>query len=116
MKRTVSHRTFLLKHLSKPAEAAAYLNSVSEDNDIGALLKAIRNVANAQGGIGALAKATKMSRTSLYKTLSPTGNPEVATLEAILAVYNIRIGFYSINPSNAHNYRHHSAHGPQLTP
>jgi len=97
MKNTVSHQSWLKKYLANPAEAAAYLNSVAEDGDIKFLLKAIRNVAAAQGGVGALAKATKMSRTTLYKTLSPTGNPEISTLDAILAVYGIRIGFFAIN-------------------
>jgi probable addiction module antidote protein len=115
MKRTASHRSYLLKHLSKPEEAAAYLNSVVEDNDIKALLKAIRNIANAQGGVGALAKATKMSRTSLYKTLSPAGNPEVSTLETILAVYGIRIGFFSIGRASAQHSRNHSSNSHYLT-
>jgi len=110
MKHTISHRSYLLKHLSKPEEAAAYLNSVTEDNDTGALLKAIRNVANAQGGVGALAKAAKMSRTSLYKTLSPSGNPEISTLETILSVYGIRLSFSTINHSNSSNPRRPSAH------
>lgn len=96
MNRTVSHRDFLLKHLTSPAEAAAYLNAVAEDREIKELLKALRNVVKAQGGVGELAKKTKLSRTTLYKTLSSTGNPEVATLDAILAVYGIRIGFFAV--------------------
>ena len=117
MKRTLAHRSYLLKHLSKPVEAAAYLNSVAEDSDIRALLKAIRNVANAQGGIGALAKAARMSRTSLYKTLSRTGNPEVSTLETILAVYGIRIGFVAVdNGSSSHNVHPHPGNTHYLTP
>ncbi|HOW88672.1 MAG TPA: putative addiction module antidote protein [Elusimicrobiales bacterium] len=112
MRRTISHRSYLRKQLSRPEEAAAYLNSVIEDNDTGALLKAIRNVANAHGGIGALAKAAKMSRTSLYKTLSPTGNPEISTLETILAVYGIRIGFFAVRPeTNARNHSNCGSHG-----
>jgi probable addiction module antidote protein len=86
-----------MKHLAAPAEAAAYLNSVAEDGEIKFLLKALRNVVEAQGGVGVLAKKTKLSRTTLYKTLSSTGNPEVRTLGAILAVYGIRIGFYPLS-------------------
>ncbi|MCX5797622.1 MAG: transcriptional regulator [Elusimicrobia bacterium] len=94
MNRTVSHHEYLMKHLTAPAEAAAYLDSVAEDGDIRFLLKAIRNVVEAQGGVGVLAKKTKLSRTTLYKTLSETGNPAVSTLDAILAVYGIRLGFF----------------------
>ncbi len=93
---TVSHRDFLRKHLANPAEAAAYLNAVAEDRDIPPLLRALRDVVAAQGGVGELARKTKLSRTTLYKTLSATGNPEVATLDAILAVYGIRIGFFTV--------------------
>lgn len=93
MKRTISHRKYLIKNLAKPGEAAAYLDSVAEDGDLKALLKAVRNVVAAGGGMGRLAAATGMSRTSLYKTLSASGNPEVGTLEAILQVYGIRLGF-----------------------
>lgn len=116
MKRAISHRSYLLKHLSKPEEAAAYLNSVAEESDIGALLKAIRNVASAQGGVSALAKATKMSRTSLYKTLSPSGNPEFSTLETILAVYGIRLGFFAVPLVHGHHPRNNSSHSYHSIP
>ena len=68
MNRTVSHHDYLMKHLTNPAEAAAYLNAIAEDGDIKFLLKALRNVVEAQGGVGVLAKKTKLSRTTLYKS------------------------------------------------
>lgn len=96
MNRTVSHHDYLMKRLADREDASAYLNSVAGDGDLKALLKAVRNVVEAQGGVGALAKKTKLSRTTLYKTLSETGNPAVGTLEAILGVYGIRIGFFPV--------------------
>ena len=99
MIRTVSHHDYMMKRLADPVEAAAYLNACAEDNDIKFLLKALRDVVEAQGGVGALAKKTKLSRTTLYKTLSATGNPVLGTLDAILAVYGIRIGFFAIAPA-----------------
>lgn len=101
MNKTISHHDFLMKHLTNPTEAAAYLNAVAEDGEIKSLLKALRNVVEAQGGVGELAKKTKLSRTTLYKTLSSTGNPEVSTMDAILAVYGIRIGFFAAAPVRA---------------
>jgi probable addiction module antidote protein len=98
---TAPHHEWLIKSLADPVEAAAYLNACAEDNDVKFLLKALRNVVEAQGGIGVLAKKTKLSRTTLYKTLSPAGNPEVATLETILAVYGIRIGFFALGTARA---------------
>jgi probable addiction module antidote protein len=75
-------------------EAAAYLDAVADGGDIKALLKALRIVVEAQGGVEELAKKTKLSRTTLNKTMSTTGNPKVRTMEAILAVYGIRLGFF----------------------
>ena len=101
MNRTITHRRYLLKRLSAPEEAAAYLNSVAEDGDLKALLKAVRNVADAQGGLGALARKTRLSRTTLYKTLSENGNPAIETLNAVLAVYEIRLGFFPAKSARA---------------
>lgn len=103
MKNSVSHQSWLKKYLANPAEASAYLNSVAEEGDIKFLLKALRNVVKAQGGVGKLAKAIKMSRTTLYRTLSPSGNPEINTLEAILEVYGIRIGFFPVARAIGHS-------------
>lgn len=110
MSRTIHHHDYLLKHLVDPARAAAYLDAVAEDGDIKFLLKALRNVVEAQGGVGELAKKTKMSRTTLYKTLSLTGNPEVSTLDAILAVYGIRISFSPVIHDRAVHHRRSAWH------
>jgi probable addiction module antidote protein len=103
MNKTISHHDFLMKHLADPTNAAAYLDAVAEDEDVKAMLKAVRNVVEAQGGVGKLAKKTKLSRTTLYKTLSAAGNPGVGTLDAILEPYGIRIGFFPIAGKGAHH-------------
>lgn len=105
MSRTVSHHDYLMKYLTNPAKVAAYLNAVAEEGDIRFLLKALRNVVEARGGVGELAKITKLSRTSLYKTLSSKGNPEVGTLDAILEVYGIRIGFFPVVSDKSNHHR-----------
>lgn len=115
MKNTNPYSKARNKVLSKPENALAYLNAELEEGDMYYLLKAIRNVAAANGGMGALAKATKMSRTTLYKTLSRTGNPAFATLEKILAVYGIRMGCYAINPAHG-QHKHAAGHGHYLNP
>ncbi len=102
MKRTIRYHDYLVKTLANSAEAAAYLNTAAEDGELKYLLKALRNVVEAQGGIGVLAKKTKLSRTSLYKTLSPDGNPEVGTLEVILKAYGIKISFVMMDESRPH--------------
>ncbi len=47
---TVSHKDYLKKRLGDPATAAAYIDAAASDEDPGALLQALRNVAEAHGG------------------------------------------------------------------
>ena len=47
-------------------------------------LLALRNVAEAQGGVARLAEKAKLNRESLYKILSERGNPELKSLDALL--------------------------------
>lgn len=58
----VSHDDWRLGYLSDPENARSYLDvaieEFEEDGDIDAFLLALRNVADAQGGIGQLAKRT----------------------------------------------------------
>ncbi len=83
--------SYIIKGLLNPKEAAAYLSSVLEDGDQEYFLVALRNIAIAHGGIAALAKKTKLSRTSLYRMLSGEGNPEFATLEKLLKAFGLKI-------------------------
>lgn len=114
-KNTVSHDSYMKKALANREEAAAYVNAAAEEGELEFLLVAIRRVVTANGGMGALAKAAKLSRTTLYKTLSQTGNPEFATLEKILAVYGIRIGFFAVKPVPS-QHKHAHSHGHYLNP
>ena len=57
---------------------------------------ALRNVAQALGGIGELAKKTHLNRQHLYKTLSRKGNPRLETVGLLLK----GLGFHlSIEPA-----------------
>ncbi len=80
-----------------PEEIDGFLQTVLEeyekDPDEGALLMALRQVAKANGGMTELAKKTKLSRESLYKTLSPSGNPRLKNLQCILAAFGYSLTF-----------------------
>ena len=54
-------------------------------------LVALRNVAEAHGGIGNLAKKTGMGRESLYKTLSEKGNPKWHTLVSLVIALGLNL-------------------------
>jgi probable addiction module antidote protein len=56
----------------------------------GALLS-IRAVAEAYGGLGAVAAEAGISRESLYRSLSPKGNPTLKTLVAVLKTMGLRL-------------------------
>lgn len=75
--------------------AVAYLQVAMEalDNpeERGGGLLALRAVAEAYGGLGAVAAAAGISRESLYRALSPKGNPTLKTLVAVLKTVGLRL-------------------------
>ncbi len=86
--KTGNYAEWLIHSLKNKKEAAAYLQVALEeyqkDGDLEAFLLALRYVAEAQGGIGKLAKKTHLNRESLYKTLSSNGNPKLQTIGLLL--------------------------------
>jgi probable addiction module antidote protein len=62
-----------------------------EDGDTRAIPIALRTVADAVGGMAALAKKTGLSRETLYRTLSANGNPRLDTLALILNAFGLRL-------------------------
>jgi len=85
MGKTKSYKEHLLKALQDPEEAAAYLDACLEDEDPHVFLLALKDVAEARGGMGKLSKDSSLNRQSLYRTLSKTGNPKMANIFSILA-------------------------------
>ena len=72
-------------------EAEEYLNAALEDIDPELFLLALRNVAEAQGGVAQLAEKAKLNRESLYKMLSKRGNPELKSLDSLLHALGFRL-------------------------
>lgn len=77
------------------AFALAYLQVAMEAIDnpeerAGGLI-ALRAVAEAYGGLGAVAAQAGISRESLYRALSPKGNPTLKTLVAVLKTVGLRL-------------------------
>lgn len=84
-KASVSHDEVIIAKLRKSrAFAAEYLKAAIEDTEEPrVLLIALRQVAEARGGIATVAKAAGIERESLYRALSPRGNPRFSTLVAV---------------------------------
>ncbi len=93
---SVPHRPHLLAWLKDPANAAAYVEAALEEGDAAGLLKALRNVAEARGGVAQIAKKTGLNREALYRTLSKRGNPQFKNLAAILDATGLRL---SVTPA-----------------
>ena len=81
----------LIELLEDPREASAYLNAAFEEGDRRVFLQALREVAEAMGGMTVLARRAKLHRVNLYRILSKNGNPEIQSLENILKVFGLRL-------------------------
>jgi probable addiction module antidote protein len=97
MARNKKYEDWLLEKLKDHDQAVAYLNNALEESLKGdeesqqLFLIALRNVAEAQGGIAALAKKAHVGRESLYKTLSGTGNPKWHTLVSLCVALGLNL-------------------------
>ncbi|SKA22064.1 probable addiction module antidote protein [Trichlorobacter thiogenes] len=91
MTQTTDYQRDLIEALKDPTEAAAYLNAALEEGDKETFLLALRNIAEANGGMKAVAEKAHLNRESLYRTLSRRGNPEIRTLFNLLHVVGLRL-------------------------
>jgi probable addiction module antidote protein len=92
-KASISHDKAIVRELREdPKFAAEYLRAALEDNDEPrVLLMALRHLAEAKGGIAKIAKAAGIERESLYRALSPRGNPRLSTLVAVTNAIGLKL-------------------------
>lgn len=91
LKAAVSHRARLIEELrTDPKLARAYLAAAIEDDDPRILLSALRTVVEARG-MARVAAAAGIPRESLYRALSPKGNPRLSTLVAVIKAAGFRL-------------------------
>lgn len=95
MSRSIGYKELLKERLKSPKEAAAYLNAALEDEDPGVFLVALRDIAEANGGMTHLAREAHLNRETLYRTLSKRGNPTLTNLRNLLGSIGLEI---AINP------------------
>jgi probable addiction module antidote protein len=96
--KTESYRESLMESLKNPDEAAEYLNACLEDEDARVFLLALRDVADARGGIRTLSRDSRLNRESLYRMLSTSGNPSLDSLAAVLNACGLRLAVQSTGP------------------
>ena len=88
---SVPHRLELLQWLKEPRNVKAYVEAVLDEGDSEGLMQALRNVAEAQGGISVVAERAGLSRETLYRTFSKSGNPQLSSLTRILSATGLRL-------------------------
>jgi probable addiction module antidote protein len=92
-KTSISHDEVMVKKLrERPRFAAEYLKAAMEEADNPeVLLIALRQVAEARGGLTKVAKAAGIERESLYRALSPRGNPRYSTLIGVMKAMGLKL-------------------------
>ncbi len=101
-KTSISHDEVMVKKLRKDrAFAVEYLKVAMEDTDEPqVLLVALRHIAEARGGVAKIAKAAGIERESLYRALSPRGNPRLSTLLAVTKAMGLTLTVENAQPSH----------------
>jgi probable addiction module antidote protein len=78
------------EHLETAEDIAAYLEAALEEGDPKLIAAAMGDIARAKG-ISQIARETGLGRESLYKALSPEGNPEFATVLKVLRALGLKL-------------------------
>ncbi len=77
-------------HLETTEDIANYLEAALEDGDPQLVAAALGDVARSKG-MTEIARVTGLGRESLYKALSPEGNPELATVLKVMGAVGLRL-------------------------
>lgn len=78
------------EHLETKEDMAAYLEAALEDGDPALVAAALGDIARANG-MADIARETGLGRESLYKALSPEGNPEFATVLKVVKALGLKL-------------------------
>lgn len=86
------------EHLLSEEDMALYLEAALEEGDSQLIITALGNIAKAKG-MTQIAKDTGLRRESLYKALSPKGNPEFSTILKVIHALGMKL---SAQPLHIH--------------
>jgi probable addiction module antidote protein len=78
------------EYLKTDEDIANYLEAVFEDGDPALIAHALGVIARAKG-MSQIAQAAGLGRESLYKALSPDGNPEFATVLKVVRALGLKL-------------------------
>ncbi len=90
MAKTRTRAWDVAEHLTSRDDMAAYLEAALEEGDVSLVAAALGDIARATG-MSEIARQTGLGRESLYKALSPDGNPELATILRVLRALGLKL-------------------------
>lgn len=77
-------------HLATIEDVAAYLEAALQDGDPQLVAAALGDIARAKG-MSQIAREAGLGRESLYKSLSSSGNPELATAMKVISAMGLQL-------------------------
>ena len=90
MAKTVTSPWDPAEHLKTEEDMADYLEAALEEGDPTLIAAALGDIARAKG-MTQVAREAGLGRESLYKALSPAGNPEFATILKVVAALGLQL-------------------------
>lgn len=90
MAKVQTHPWDASEHLENAEDMVAYLEAALEEGDPALVAAALGDIARAKG-IAQIARDTGLGRESLYKALSPEGNPELGTVLKVIRALGLRL-------------------------
>lgn len=90
MAKTRTKRWDPATYLKSDTAVAAYLQAAIEESDPALVTAALGDIARAKG-MTAVARRSGLGRESLYKALSPGGNPEFATVLKVVEALGLKL-------------------------
>ena len=78
------------EHLETDEDMAAYLEAALGEGDPALVAAVLGDIARAKG-MAQIARETGLGRESLYKALSPEGNPKFATVLKVVRALGLRL-------------------------
>jgi len=90
MTKKTTKRWDAAEYLETEEDMAAYLEAALEENDPTLVAAALGDITRAKG-MTQIAKKAALGRESLYKALSPDGNPEFSTVLKVVTALGLKL-------------------------
>ena len=90
MTKKTTKRWDAAEYLETEEDMAAYLEAALDENDPTLVAAALGDITRAKG-MTQIAKKTGLGRESLYKALSPDGNPEFSTVLKVVSALGLKL-------------------------